>query len=61
MHYQGYYGYGDVQLERAIDLLSLFYSETSEGLTLNRKGHLALEHQHNYQKEMNNTMDLWRC
>lgn len=56
LHYQGYYGYGDLQLERVIDLLSMFFTEDNDTLTLNRKGHLALEHQHNYQKEMNNTI-----
>lgn len=56
LHYQGYYGYGDLQLERVIDLLALFFNETPDSLTLNRKGYLALEHQHNYQTEMNNTI-----
>lgn len=56
LHYQGYYGYGDLQLERVINLLSLFFDEDNDSLKLNRKGHLALEHQHNYQKEMNNTI-----
>ncbi|WP_047546368.1 DUF1835 domain-containing protein [Psychroserpens sp. Hel_I_66] len=56
LHYQGYYGYGDLQLERVVDLLSIFFTETENTLTLNRKGFLALEHQHNYQKEMNNTI-----
>ncbi|WP_298901936.1 DUF1835 domain-containing protein [uncultured Psychroserpens sp.] len=56
LHYQGYYGYGDLQLERVIDLLSIFFTEEKGSLKLNRKGHLALEHQHNYQKELNNTI-----
>ncbi|MFT4805813.1 MAG: hypothetical protein ACJAZK_001256 [Psychroserpens sp.] len=56
LHYQGYYGYGDLQLERVVNLLYLFFTETEHLLLLNRKGHLALEHQHNYQTEMNNTI-----
>ncbi len=56
LHYQGYYGYGDLQLERVIDLLAMFFDETPSRLILNRKGHLAIEHQHNYQTEMNNTI-----
>ncbi|MCD2258954.1 DUF1835 domain-containing protein [Psychroserpens luteolus] len=56
LHYQGYYGYGDLQLERVIDLLSIFFIEEKGSLKLNREGHLALSHQHNYQKEMNNTI-----
>jgi hypothetical protein len=50
LHYQGYYGFGDLQLERMIDRLHLFYDETEETLTLNRNGHLALEHQKNFFK-----------
>lgn len=56
LHYQGYYGYGDLQLERVIKLLELFFTEEDGELKLNRKGHLALGHQHNYQKEMKNNM-----
>jgi len=56
LHYQGYYGYGNLQLARVIDVLALFFTETETSLILNRKGHLALEHQHNYQAEMNNTI-----
>jgi hypothetical protein len=56
LHYQGYYGYGDLQLARIIDVLALFFTETELSLTLNRKGHLALEHQHNYQVKINNTV-----
>lgn len=58
LHYQGYYGYKDLQLERIVGLLSLFFTETEQSLTLNRKGYLALEHQHNYQAEMNNRIDF---
>lgn len=58
LHYQGYYGYGDLQLARVIDMLAIFFTETETSLILNRKGHLALEHQHNYQAEMNNTINF---
>lgn len=52
LHYQGYYGYGDMQIERIINNISLFYDETEEQLVLNRNGHLALEHQQNFFEEM---------
>ncbi|WP_397362717.1 DUF1835 domain-containing protein [Olleya sp. R77988] len=52
LHYQGYYGFGDLQLQRMIDRLDLFYDETEDTLILNRKGHLALEHQKNFLKEI---------
>jgi hypothetical protein len=53
LHYQGYYGYGDIQIVRLIDGLEMFYLETEDTLTLNRKGYLVLEHQKNYRKELN--------
>lgn len=56
LHYQGYYGYKDLQLKRIIDILSLFFDEVESQITLNRKGHLALEHLHNYQNELDNKM-----
>ncbi|WGD34494.1 DUF1835 domain-containing protein [Olleya sp. YS] len=52
LHYQGYYGFGDLQLQRMIDRLELFYEETKDALTLNRNGHLALEHQKNFFKQI---------
>lgn len=50
LHYQGYYGFGDMQIVRLINELELFYTETENALTLNRDGHLALEHQKNFRK-----------
>lgn len=52
LHYQGYYGFGDLQLIRMIDELELFYFENEDTLTLNRDGHLALEHQKCFLKEL---------
>ena len=56
LHYQGYYGYKELQLKRIIDILSLFFNDTNSSITLNRKGHLALEHLHNYQNELDNNI-----
>jgi hypothetical protein len=56
LNYQGYYGFGDTQLMRLIDKLSLFYDITLKGLVLNRKGHEALLNQHNFASELNNDM-----
>ncbi|AUC81500.1 DUF1835 domain-containing protein [Lacinutrix sp. Bg11-31] len=53
LHYQGYYGFGDMQIVRLINELEIFYTETEDTLTLNRDGHLALEHQKNFRKELN--------
>ena len=57
LNYQGYYGFGDIQFERIINNLSIFFDEEDDSLTLNRKGHEALINQHNFASELNNDMD----
>lgn len=57
LNYQGYYGFGDIQFERLINNLSIFFNETEDSLTLNRKGHEALINQHNFASEINNNID----
>ena len=54
LNYQGYYGFGDIQLERLISNLSMFFDEGNSKLTLNRKGHEALLNQQNFSTEINN-------
>jgi len=54
LNYQGYYGYGDIQIKRMIGNLSIFIEETDQGLELNRKGHDALLNQHNFSNEIHN-------
>jgi len=56
LNYQGYYGYGDMQLKRKIRELELFFNHTEAGISLNRKGHEALLKQHNFALEVNNGM-----
>ena len=56
LNYQGYYGYGDLQLERIINQLSIFYSVTEGEIELNRKGHEALLGHHNFALEIDNDM-----
>jgi len=56
LNYQGYYGYGDLQLLRIIDKLSIFFVEGDEKLKLNRKGHEALLQQHNFAIEIDNNI-----
>ncbi len=54
LNYQGYYGYGDLQMERIIDNLSPFFTLSEARITLNRKGHEALLGGHNVAKEFKN-------
>ncbi|TYA59035.1 DUF1835 domain-containing protein [Formosa maritima] len=56
LNYQGYYGFGDMQIERLIDLLEIFYTEEDHKITLNRKGYVALIGNHNFSNEINNNL-----
>lgn len=52
LNYQGYYGFGDLQLYRKIEKLSIFFDETTDYLKLNRKGHEALLGHQNFSNEL---------
>ncbi len=56
INYQGYYGFGDIQLERIISKLNAFYDIEDDKVVLNRKGHEALIGQYNLAHEINNNM-----
>ena len=56
LNYQGYYGFGDLQIFRIIEELSVFFTNEKKHLILNRKGHEALLGQHNFATEINNNM-----
>ncbi|HLT54304.1 MAG TPA: hypothetical protein VKZ97_10445 [Flavobacteriaceae bacterium] len=56
LNYQGYYGYGDLQLERIINKLDMFFTEENERLKLNRKGHEALLGIHNFAFEIHDNI-----
>ncbi|TYA71977.1 DUF1835 domain-containing protein [Seonamhaeicola marinus] len=56
LNYQGFYGFGDLQLERIINQLSAFFTETEKEITLNKKGYEALLEQHNFSNEINDAM-----
>ena len=58
LNYQGFYGFGDIQLKRIIENLGIFFSEENQRVTLNRKGHDALMNLHNYAQEINNNVPL---
>lgn len=56
LNYQGFYGYGDLQLERIIDNLHPFYTITNDNIELNRKGHETIHGLHNASGEFKNNM-----
>lgn len=56
LNYQGYYGYGDIQLQRIINHLNIFFEENENQIILNRKGHEAILSSYNYATEIKNDM-----
>lgn len=58
LNYQGFYGFGDTQFRRMVNKLSEFYEELEDKLQLTRKGHEALLGEHNFTKEINNTISF---
>lgn len=57
LNYQGYYGYGDLQMQRILKLISKLYKTNKEGVfVLTRKGHEALLGMHNFADEINNNL-----
>ena len=56
LNYQGYYGFGDIQMERIINQLKPLFSISQNGLSLNREGYKALLGQSNVAQRVNNRM-----
>ncbi|MBO3097986.1 DUF1835 domain-containing protein [Gelidibacter pelagius] len=56
LNFQGYYGFGDIQIERMIDRLNIFYTEEEDQIVLNRKGHDALLERRDFSKELASKM-----
>ncbi|AUS06711.1 DUF1835 domain-containing protein [Pseudotamlana carrageenivorans] len=54
LNYQGFFGYGDLQLTRIIDELSVLYTIKEDHIELNRDGYLALENQLNCAEKIEN-------
>lgn len=52
LNFQGYYGFGDLQINRMINMLDIFYVEEEEQLVLNKKGLEAIEKTRNFSLEM---------
>jgi len=52
LHYQGYYGFGDLQLEKIINRLTPFFNDSTNTITLNKKGLQVLNNEFNFSKEI---------
>ena len=58
LNFQGFYGFGDLQIIKMIDVLSVFYTETEQQIVLNIKGEAALKQQHDFSPEMTTSMQF---
>lgn len=56
LNYQGYYGFSDLQIQRLIDLMQIFYTVETNKITLNRKGFEAAIGSNNFSREINNNL-----
>lgn len=57
LNYQGYYGFGDMQMNRIIEKLSCFYTVEDHQVILNKKGLEALLGERDFSVEINDNMD----
>ncbi len=56
LNFQGYYGFGDLQIEKMIDQLHIFYSEEEHQVVLNSKGFDALSKKADFSSELPSKM-----
>ncbi|MBJ7882456.1 DUF1835 domain-containing protein [Gelidibacter salicanalis] len=56
LNFQGYYGFGDLQINRMIDLLEPFYDQQEERLVLNDKGIQAIDGTRDFSSELRSPM-----
>lgn len=54
LEYQGYFGFGDLQVERMIERLKIFYEIDDNGVKLNDPGRQALNAEKNFYQELKN-------
>ena len=54
LEYQGYFGLGDLQIQRMIDRLKIFYIIDENKVRLNENGHKALNATKNFYQELKN-------
>ena len=56
LNFQGYYGFGDLQINKMIETLSIFFTEDDDYIILNEKGHEANNKQRNFSDELMTSM-----
>ncbi|MGH1387158.1 DUF1835 domain-containing protein [Kordia sp.] len=61
LQYQGYYGFGDLQITRIIKKLSIFFNTKSKRLTLTREGLLAMDGLQNFYNQLSEDTVFGNC
>lgn len=56
LQYQGYYGYGDTQMQKLLNKLTFFTTLENNRLILNEKGKAVLDQSENFYREMKDDM-----
>ncbi len=54
LEYQGYFGFGDLQVQRMIDKLEIFYEIDDNGVRLTAEGKQALNAEKNFYQDLKN-------
>lgn len=61
LQYQGYYGFGDLQIIRIIKKLSAFFNTKSKRLTLTREGLLAIDDLQSFYNQLSEDTVFGNC
>ncbi len=61
LQYQGYYGFGDLQITRIIEKLASFYETKNDRLSLNRAGLLAIDEMKNFYAQLSDDTLFGNC
>ncbi|WP_430408500.1 DUF1835 domain-containing protein [Kordia sp.] len=61
LQYQGYYGFGDLQIKNIIHKLASFFNIQKEQIILNRQGHLALDHIKSFYDQVTDDTTFGGC
>ncbi|WP_298516117.1 DUF1835 domain-containing protein [uncultured Kordia sp.] len=61
LQYQGYYGFGDLQIVQIIKRLAPFFESKSERLVLNRKGLLAIDGLQSFYDQLSDDTVFGNC
>ncbi|WP_420573522.1 DUF1835 domain-containing protein [Kordia sp.] len=61
LQYQGYYGFGDLQIKNIIHKLATFFETKNDRLTLNRQGLLAIDNIQSFYDQLSDDTFFGNC